>query len=1047
MCNQDRIRVPRIIAVIAFFGLLLPAVIVADDSKSDFPDERENYRRLTEGALPYVPHQLVVRSQLTSATMDYLGLEAVRSTTQALANSPVYLVDIDPEADVQAVAQQISAMPSVVFAHPNYLLSRSFPIQGSYPFPDQNVSGDMDGQYASELLGLAGAHVVANGTGVTVGVIDCGVDFAHPSLGGKAVSGWDFVESDAIAFDEPDGKISGHGTFVAGIVHLTAPNATIKSYRVMNQNGYGDGFTLAQAIERAVDEGCNIINLSVALTHRHLAVRDAIDYAVSKGVTVVAGAGNDGGLSAVYPAAEASAIAVAAVDSTLRVTTFSNVGAGIDICAPGADIYSAYVSSGFAWWSGTSFSTPFVSGLAALLKEQDPGANWLTIRQRVIAGALNLDLLNPAMAGKLGNGLLNPPASLSDTIVPTSSAVFIPDTLSFTHYVGQMYILPPTVVGQLMSTFGPAPWVWEIADSGAGQFAWALDDSANCCGDSIKILLEPDRFTEGVYYNTLAFHVSGISEPAYATVRLTVVAANPVEPYAWLSPPDVYVSAPHAQTSMVIGTSLLRSTNAPAPFTAAQRPGPTHVVNIQDQSGYTDDSVRFSFTPASFFSPGMYDDTIFYSVAGVLDPVPLAIHLSITQDTIQGDSALFIPTNSVYSLAPADSTYGAIVILSSNMPATYSASVSQTVPFVHLIRDSGTTPDSILFVVRAGDLAPGTYYANLYASVVGVENNPIHSAITLIVNGPGGPDSGWVLPSTKQFQAPGGIPNPSQGSFSVAASGSSKWYRASYWDTPDFVQLIDTVGFTPGTVNFNIVPVHTYPGIYEDIIDITMEGVFNNPIRFFAYLEIDSSGVGTVTVIPDTMELSLPASSHDTIHRQVFLSSSGGSVPYVALVDGGIPPFLFLRDSTGMTNDSVDVYARLPFPVPAGSYYSWVLFYVSGVPGFTPLRVKLTVTGPSDSIAGSASEELVELSNYPNPFNPRTTVLFTLPAAGNVTLEIFDVLGRRVRTLVDGWTSIGDHSIPWDGTDSDGLQVSSGIYFYRLTTETQSLSKKMLLLK
>jgi hypothetical protein len=89
-----------------------------------------------------------------------------------------------------------------------------------------------------------------------------------------------------------------------------------------------------------------------------------------------------------------------------------------------------------------------------------------------------------------------------------------------------------------------------------------------------------------------------------------------------------------------------------------------------------------------------------------------------------------------------------------------------------------------------------------------------------------------------------------------------------------------------------------------------------------------------------------------------------------------------------------------------------------------------------------------ELSqNYPNPFNPNTTIKFEIPQAGRVRLDIFNILGQRVTRLVDEYQSAGPHSVIWDGTNSSGRQVSTGIYFTRLSSGDKTEIKKMLLLR
>jgi flagellar hook assembly protein FlgD len=85
--------------------------------------------------------------------------------------------------------------------------------------------------------------------------------------------------------------------------------------------------------------------------------------------------------------------------------------------------------------------------------------------------------------------------------------------------------------------------------------------------------------------------------------------------------------------------------------------------------------------------------------------------------------------------------------------------------------------------------------------------------------------------------------------------------------------------------------------------------------------------------------------------------------------------------------------------------------------------------------------------NYPNPFNPRTRIDFMVPEAGKVEIAVFDILGRRVTTLIESELTAGPHSVEWSGTDHSGNRVASGIYFYRMTTVRTTETRKMVLLK
>jgi flagellar hook assembly protein FlgD len=87
------------------------------------------------------------------------------------------------------------------------------------------------------------------------------------------------------------------------------------------------------------------------------------------------------------------------------------------------------------------------------------------------------------------------------------------------------------------------------------------------------------------------------------------------------------------------------------------------------------------------------------------------------------------------------------------------------------------------------------------------------------------------------------------------------------------------------------------------------------------------------------------------------------------------------------------------------------------------------------------------LPNYPNPFNPSTTISFSLPARGKVTLTVYDITGRKVRELISGQVNAGMHSVVWEGKDERGKGVSSGVYLSRLESDDKVITRKMLLMR
>jgi subtilisin family serine protease len=183
-----------------------------------------------------------------------------------------------------------------------------------------------------------------------------------------------------------------------------------------------------------------VINLSLGMIGVDDALDEALKYAKMNNVLVVASAGNDSTAENTifpFPASHAYCLAVGALDSLNVKAVFSNYGPKVDYCAPGTWIYAPYIDSFYAWWDGTSFATPFVSGLAALLISRDPTLNWEQVDTLIAESAVNIDSLNPGFEGLLGHGLIDMVAALealeplvigdanTDSIVNIGDAVFI----------------------------------------------------------------------------------------------------------------------------------------------------------------------------------------------------------------------------------------------------------------------------------------------------------------------------------------------------------------------------------------------------------------------------------------------------------------------------------------------------------------------------------------------------------------------------------------------------------------------------------------------
>jgi hypothetical protein len=194
---------------------------------------------------------------------------------------------------------------------------------------------------------------------------------------------YDYIDDDTYPAEDT-GAAYGHGTFVAGLVLLAAPDCEIMPIRAFDGDGDGTYFDVAKSIYLAIQEDVDVINMSFGSSDTSSTLLDACQDAFEAGIALVAAAGNDSSNTVLYPAGYPWVTAVSAIDSTDSVAAFSNYGDHIDICAPGVGLYSA-IPGDTIWgsWSGTSFATALVSGGCALMRDDDSTLTTDPIRYRL----------------------------------------------------------------------------------------------------------------------------------------------------------------------------------------------------------------------------------------------------------------------------------------------------------------------------------------------------------------------------------------------------------------------------------------------------------------------------------------------------------------------------------------------------------------------------------------------------------------------------------------------------------------------------------------
>lgn len=213
-------------------------------------------------------------------------------------------------------------------------------------------------------------QMTSGGSDVIVAILDTGIDQTHQDLADKVVASVNFTQS-STADD-----LCGHGTHIAGIIGSSinnvgtigvAYNCSLMNVKVCEDNGSCNSTTVAKGIVWAVDNGANVINLSLTFTEPSPTLENAIDYAWNNGVVIVAAAGNNCSSTPVYPAAYPNTIAVAATDRNDHLPRWSNYGDWVSLSAPGVDIYSTLPDDNYSYRSGTSPAAALVSGETALL--------------------------------------------------------------------------------------------------------------------------------------------------------------------------------------------------------------------------------------------------------------------------------------------------------------------------------------------------------------------------------------------------------------------------------------------------------------------------------------------------------------------------------------------------------------------------------------------------------------------------------------------------------------------------------------------------------
>ena len=339
------------------------------------------------------------------------------------------------------------------------------------------------------------------GTGVTIAILDSGVDGTHPDLQGKLVAGWNFYDGNANTAD-----VYGHGTKVAGAAAAASNNATgvtgvawnakIMPIRISDTAGYAFYSTIAEGVYWAADHGAKVVNVSYAV-HGSTSVQSAGKYLQGKGGLLINSAGNSAAVDNTL--ANSAMISVSATDAADLKTSWSSFGNYVDVSAPGQGIWTTTRGGGYGAVNGTSFSSPITAGVVAMMMSANP-----TLKPSELENILKITAVDLGAAGtdpSFGAGRINAAAAVQRargvTIVPdvtlpqvaiTSPGLstvngIVPVNVSATDNIGvtkvELYSRGILVATDLTALYSFSWDTSKVANGSASLFAKAYDAAGN----------------------------------------------------------------------------------------------------------------------------------------------------------------------------------------------------------------------------------------------------------------------------------------------------------------------------------------------------------------------------------------------------------------------------------------------------------------------------------------------------------------------------------------------------------------------------------------
>lgn len=872
-----------------------------------------------------------------------------------------YEITLRSGMDERMMARKVSSLPGVKYAEPIF-------VRQTAEVPNDPMLINLGNPDYFDDMNFYDAWDVSKSTSdIVIAIVDSGVDYTHEDLDdkywvnegeipGNGVDddengfidddkGWDFWNSGPV-FDpeqdnDPIGDYSDHGTHVAGIAAAETNNGTgyagagyNATYMAIKAGGTQDnprsvGYGYA-GIQYAVINGADIINCSWGGGGYSAFENEIIDWATENGSLVIAAAGNDGIEGAIYPSGYSNALSVAWLDIGGRKNGSSNFGYMVDVGAVGSSVRNTTIGTSYVSKSGTSMASPFVSGLAALVKSEHPEWGPLRIASQIRASARDNSGDNLAsLSSKLGNGVID-----AHKAVTTDLPGLTITDYAFGEGENQPQIGSNNPLKITITNYGKA-----VSNISLNLEALERGLSITEAPTSIASLAHNESIEIDV-----TFRISPLFD-LYSQPAFRVEYTQSSESYSDFG----VVAIDPLILSNISSESLLSTISADGTIGFLD---PTTGVGGVGIIPYNEERGEFSS-----------QDNMLFSGSFMLGVNGTVYDRAISQNGTDRD---FTPSG---LLQVVDNTQATEMTgtFGTNFNAEHDLDI-QTTAYAPNATNAANTLILQYAISNNGESTVDEVYPGLYFDwdIISYAENTVHynSEEEVI----------FVKDSESETELFTGV---------------------SPMTVPSSMLAIDNTYDTGNSgVNF---------GVYYDSDDAALDG----------YTETEKW-------------TSLTAGKDKTTQTATDVSVAAGIGPYVLDAGETVTAGFIIgygRTESEMLNHIAEAKALNLFEVD------------------TPEGVS-NEDNLSDTFGSQIPNKTEITRTYPNPFNPVTTINYAVAEAGNVTVDIYNVVGQKVATLADKRHAAGNYSVMFN---AEG--VPSGIYFVRLSTQNTSNLSKITLIK